>query len=372
MSKNCFDKWMTVLFCAALGTVLALFLLLPQRSFSEREKRYLAEAPELSWESLFSGRFGSQAESYAADHLPGRELLVGLDARTTLLTGRQTATAIYRGRSGRLYEAPATLDSERVRRNMAAINDFADAIQQGLDLMLVPSAGLLLWEDLPPLADPYPDEEAQRLAEQYADDAVRLYDLLPLFRAAEDPGALFYRTDHHWTSRGAQLAAASYLQTKGRSLPPAESYAVTAYPGFTGTTYARAALWSTPAESLELWDCGEGYVVTNRDSEGSQEGLYYRQHLEESDKYPVYLDGNHSLVRVHNPAGQGRLLLIRDSFASCMACFLAQSYEETVLVDLRYYRGSIAELAAQESFDDILVLYGCANFLTDSNLIRLE
>ena len=39
------------------------------------------------------------------------------------------------------------------------------------------------------------------------------------------------------------------------------------------------------------------------------------------------LDGNHSVVRVTNPAGSGKLLVIRDSFANSMGVFLAESYE---------------------------------------------
>ena len=43
-----------------------------------------------------------------------------------------------------------------------------------------------------------------------------------------------------------------------------------------------------------------------------------------------------------------------------------------MLVDLRYYRQPVSELAAQEGFDDILVCYSCANFLTDTNLMLLR
>ena len=46
--------------------------------------------------------------------------------------------------------------------------------------------------------------------------------------------------------------------------------------------------------------------------------------------------------------------------------------KEVVLVDLRYYRQAVSELAAQEQFDDILVCYSCANFLTDTNLMLLR
>ena len=50
----------------------------------------------------------------------------------------------------------------------------------------------------------------------------------------------------------------------------------------------------------------------------------------------------------------------------------AEAYEETVLVDLRYYRLPVSELLKEESFDDILILYSINNFMEDANIVRLE
>lgn len=55
-----------------------------------------------------------------------------------------------------------------------------------------------------------------------------------------------------------------------------------------------------------------------------------------------------------------------------LGTFLAESYGEVVLIDLRYFRQTVSQFAAQEGFDDILVCYSCANFLTDTNLMLLR
>ncbi|MBR1457255.1 MAG: hypothetical protein IJ594_08885 [Oscillospiraceae bacterium] len=367
------DKWICVLFCTFLACVFLLLLLLPEKDFSENEKRYLTQAPALSGESVLSGRFADQAERWAADHLPGRDFFVGLNAQYDLLAGRQVTKEIYRGRSGRLYEAPAALDETQIERNLAAINALAATVGREVDLMLVPGAGAVLQEDLPRFTDPYRDGEILRAAYAEASDGVRPVDLWERFCGAADREALYYRTDHHWTARGAWLACGEYLRAKGREALPESAYAVTAVPGFYGTTYTRSALWSTPPESVELWDSGGRFTVENADGGAPHAGLFYEERLAESDKYPVYLDGNHSLLRIRSASGgAGRILVVRDSFASCFACFLADSYEEVVLVDLRYYRSPVSELLAQEEFDDVLVLYGVNNFMSDANLMRLE
>ncbi len=367
------DNWICGLFCLFLALMPLLFLLLPKEDFSAREKRYLAAAPELDAASLLSGRFAEEAESYAADHLPGRDFLVGLNAVGELVSGRQAANEVRLGRNGRLLEAPVPFDKETIAKNMAVIRAFAEKAGQPVDLMLVPSAGGLLPEDRPAGTEPYRDAEILDSIRDEAGDALRFVDLLPVFEAAADREALYYRTDHHWTAEGAYRAAAQYLSAVGRAAPSRESYTVTSEPGFRGSTWSRAGLWFLPAESLELWDSGGDFRVENREREGEHAGLFYREHLAEDDKYPVYLDGNHSLVRIRNadPAAQGRILVIRDSFANCFGCFLADAYEDVVLVDLRYYRSPVSELLA-EGFDQVLILYSIGNFLSDANIVRLE
>ncbi len=65
--------------------------------------------------------------------------------------------------------------------------------------------------------------------------------------------------------------------------------------------------------------------------------------------------------------------MIRDSYSNSLGCFLAESYGEVVLVDLRYFKSqAVSALAAQEGFDDILVCYSIGNFLTDTNLVWLK
>lgn len=367
------DKWICRLFCAFLALMPLLFWLLPKTDYAAREKRYLAAAPALSAENLLSGRFAEEAEAYVADHLPGRDFLVGLNAACELASGRQGANEVWLGRNGRLLEAPVAWDEERLARNMAAIRSFAAQAGQPVDLMLVPSAGSVLPEDLPPLAEPYRDEEILDAVRAEAGDGLRFVPLMPLFKAAEDREALYYRTDHHWTAEGAYCAAARYLDTVGREAPPRGQYQIKAETGFRGSTWSRAALWFLPPETIELWDSGGAFCVENREQEGEHAGLFYREHLAEDDKYPVYLDGNHSLVRIRSaePTARGKILVMRDSFANCLGCFLADAYEEVVLVDLRYYRSPVSELLG-EGFDQILILYSIGNFMSDANIVRLE
>lgn len=368
------DKWTCVLFCGFLGAVFLLFLLLPREDFSQKEKRYLAEAPEVEREAILSGRFGEELEDYVDDHMPGRDFFVGLNAYHELLTGRQISQKVYMAAGDRLVEPPAAWNPAAVEKNMAAINAFAETVGQRVDLMLVPSAGFILEDSIWGLHNPYEDDADIREIYSQAAENITCLDLTDQFQEMAGKEKLYYRTDHHWTSLGAYKAYTFYMDQVGREALPPEAFAVETVPDFHGSTYSRSGLWLTKGEPLELWDTGGRFTVTNEETGTPHEGLFYRERLEELDKYTVFLDGNHSLVRIENrqAQGKGKLLVIRDSFSNCLGTFLADSYETVVLADLRYYKQPLSELAAEENFTDILVCYSIGNFLSDPNLIWLR
>ena len=204
-----------------------------------------------------------------------------------------------------------------------------------------------------------------------AGENVSGFDLIPALGGKQD---LYYRTDHHWTSAGAYTAYKAFMEEKGRVYPATDAFTVESHDGFYGSTYSRSGLWLTKPESVELWKTETAFTVTNSEAEEPHRGLFYEERLEELDKYTVYLDGNHSLVTIHNPdaAGKGNLLVIRDSYANCLGTFLAHSYETVTMVDLRYYKKPVSELLAAENYEDVLVCYSIGNFMTDENIIWLR
>lgn len=120
-------------FCGFL-MIIALGYLLPQADFSEMEKRYLAEAPTLSWKNIFSGEWSSQAEEYLTDHVPGRNLFVGINAYMELLAGRQRLKDVWLV-DGKLAESYAEVVLIGLRYYRQAISEFVK--QEGFDDILV-------------------------------------------------------------------------------------------------------------------------------------------------------------------------------------------------------------------------------------------
>ena len=351
-----------ILFCGFLFTIAAGYLLLPKSDFSEMEKRYLAETPDFRFDSVFSGKWSREAEDYLSDHVPLRNLFVGINAYTELLCGRQHLKDVWL-EEGKLVEAPVALDEGAISRNMKAINALAQTLDQDVHIMVVPSAGWAAG------VEGYTDEDTLQAIYAAAGQKVHPVAVEDIYRGKPE---LYYNTDHHWTSRGAHLGYQTFCQAVGRESRAADNFEVSTAHNFQGSTYSRSALWLTPAETIELWKGSDNLTVTNGETEGVHDGIFYHERLEEADKYTVFLDGNHSIVRVQNPDKDGKLLVIRDSYGNCLGGFLAESYGEVVLVDLRYSRAPVSELVRQERFDDILICYNSANFLTDTNLMLLR
>lgn len=373
--KKRLDQWIvSILFCGFLLGMLLLYLLLPKHAFSQQEKRYLAEPPILTWDALCSGAYSEKVETYMADHVPGRSFFVGINAYYTLLTGRQASEDILLTKDSRLVEQPVQVDPAVIARNAELIRKFAETVDVPVQLMLVPSAGWAAEDSLPSLLRRYRD--AELIQEVYAavGEGIQTIDLVSAFTRTGQPDRLYYKTDHHWNSLGAYTAYQEYMNVLGKPCRMQEAYRIETIPDFYGSTYSRSALWLTPGDSIELWHGGNQISITHEEEQTAHLGPFFRERLEESDKYTVFLDGNHSLVRVKNTdcSGQGKLMVIRDSFSNCLGCFLADSYETVVLADLRYYKKSLSELLKEDACDQILICYSLSNFLTDDNIIWLR
>ena len=95
--------------------------------------------------------------------------------------------------------------------------------------------------------------------------------------------------------------------------------------------------------------------------------------LNTRDKYRVFLDGNHGRTKIENPAQYSgrKLLLIKDSYAHSFTPFAALHFDETYMVDLRYFNGKVSNFIEEQGITDVLVLYQIPGFIKDVNVSKL-
>ena len=79
------------------------------------------------------------------------------------------------------------------------------------------------------------------------------------------------------------------------------------------------------------------------------------------------------MVEITNPQVEKEktLIVCKDSFANSMIPFLMEDYHKIIMIDLRYYTGSIKQLLDSYDQKEFLVLYEMSNFAKDDHLYRL-
>lgn len=367
MSKK-YGIFITVLFCLFIFGFGAAFLLLPDRAFSEQENRYLAQFKVPTAETLQSGKFMEDFEKYATDQFPLRDRWIQLKALGEKLLGKQENNNVYFGTDeDTLFAQFSALSREELEKRVNYINSMAGKTDIPVYFGLIPDKSYVWADRLPANAPGVDDGSTIEGAAGLVSDRVNFIDL----SGALSGDDAFYRTDHHWSTFGAYQGYLALAGAINGSVTVLDTEPTLVSDSFYGTTWsACGAGWISP-DSIYTW-IEEGTVdVTGYPSGKPEPGkLYDKSYLDKKDKYSMFLGGNQPLcvLRNENAATDQKLLVIRDSYSDSLAPFLAQDWAEVHLLDLRYYKMSPAQYAAENGMDQILVLYSNSNFATDQNL----
>ncbi len=377
MSKKA--HWLQIiLFLVFIGGFFLLNLILPDRSFSERENRYLQQAPRFSFSELFKGKFTSKFEKYTTDQFAGRDGWITLKARAELLEGKKENNEVYLcpTDTGPLdamlierYEAPA---DAVIDANVDSLNALAENAGVPVYFALIPGAGEICRGVLPKNAPM--DSQKAVIDRAYARTTAQTVDMYGALAPHADE-YIFYGTDHHWTSLGAYYGYTALAAAMGFEARPKTDYSpVTVSESFYGTTYSSSGFSWVKPDRIERWaPQGAGTSVTNYpEGQPVASALYDDSFLEKKDKYASFLGGNTPRVVIETgETDKPVLLVVRDSYMDSLTPFLLEDFSEIHILDLRYYRQSLKAYAEENGVDAALVCYSVANFSTDANLFLL-
>lgn len=352
------------IFGILVGLALAS-LLTPEREFSPNENRYLQLKPSLTWTTLMDGTFTQKAEDYVADQIALRDRWMEASSLVQRAALRLEINDTWLGRDGRYFAkvTPDTFDSAQYEKNLAQVKDFFDANpDKDCRMMMVPTPAYMLRDDLPANAPLFDAEGCfDTLLNTMGGQAIDLRTaLLP------DAANMYYRTDHHWTTQGALTAYQAWCAATGHA--PQDWQLETASTTFRGTLYSKVLLPDSVYDSVYY---APEITVESVVCDGEDGALYDLSALEQKDKYELFLGGNYGQCVITTGTENGKhLLLVKDSFANSFVPFLTGDYETITMIDLRYYRGSMAELAAE--VDDILVLTEVTNLAGSGDYFKLS
>ncbi len=360
--------FITVLSVVLLLLVLTVaFVLVPDKTFSQKENRTLAKLPSFSVSALISGDYTADLAEYISDQFAFRDEFVAVKAYSELLQSKGENNGIIY--AGDTLIARDDIKNDLLEQNINTVSAFQKATGVPVCLGILPRKIDVFAEKLP---DTYPSQNNKTLwqrfytqADKHSLTAPRLYDEL-----CEQNN--YYRTDHHYTTMGAYSTYKMLANNLGYTPKPIEFFSQkTVSNSFCGTDMRTSGFYLAKKDEITLfrYDGDDSYSIT---ADGKKIDLYDMSRLDTTDQYAVFLGGNHARVDVKKE-GQPRqkLLVIRDSFADSIAPFLAIHYD-LVMLDLRYFTDSTAEIIATEKIDRVLILESISEFATSKNISFLR
>ena len=367
------EKLVGIIFILTLFLFLIINVIVPDREKSVQENRMLATKPKFRLSSLISGDYDEKFEAYMDDQFVGRDMWRKLKVAVDRIGGSRLENGVYIGTNGQLLEQIEVADENHLAANIKAIKSFSESQSKiPVRMMLVPDAANVLNHSLPALAKPEDQTQMFSMVRKDLGDSVEWIDVSTELNKHKTE-KIYYKTDHHWTTLGAFYAfqaAAPSLGIDGELSGKYVSYTVS--DSFNGMLASKSGVNFGEKEQIDI------YVPTEEDTdlivdyvdEGKRStSLYDSSKLKEKDQYTVFLGGNSSLLDIRTVStSTKRLLLVKDSFANSFIPFLTPYYREIVVVDPRYYSGTINDLMDSYRISEVLFLYSGNTFFKDNNI----
>ena len=363
-----------VMLAGIILLMVAVFAILnlctKSREFSDAENRTLAQTPAFSLGALADGSYFSGLTDAYNDQFFARDGWMSMKLREDALLGRKESSGVYLCDNGYLIGAPDTPNEAAVQNTAAAIAAFASEYSDiPMYTMVVPGASVILKDYLPKNAPVRDQQQDIAQATALIGDSVRHIDVSDIL-AAHASEYIYYKTDHHWTSLGAQHAFEAASGVLGlQSALTYDIYTVTTQ--FEGTLASKSGshgqLDSIQIYALQGTDLE--YYVNYADTQEKVCSIFRSDCLEQKDKYTVFFGGNFPMLEIHTTANTGRnLLMFKDSYANSFVQFLLPYYDNITMIDPRYYYDNVDLIMNSSGITEVLFLYSADTFLTDTAL----
>ena len=339
------------------------------KRFSELENRNLRGQVEFSLEKYFDGSYPKKYEEYMSDQFILRDNWIDLKSRSEYLLGKLENNNIIYGKDGYLFEKFTELDKRRVTINIDSINKLIENSKTPVSILIAPNSYEVYKEKLP-LGAPVINQKDELEKIYIGINGENKINLTEKFIEKSEE-SLYYKTDHHWTTKGAYLAYRDFIESIGYKAINLDKYNKNEVEGFFGTYFSKAKPFNVASDKLTYYDFSG---ITMKIDDKLYNSLYDYSKLDIRDKYSLFLYGNNPLTIINNSNLKNgkKLVIFKDSYANSFVPFLTENFEEIHVIDLRSFSESVSEYINNNSFDNVLVLYNFINFTRDTNIIKLK
>ncbi len=209
-------------------------------------------------------------------------------------------------------------------------------------------------------------------------NVVTVDSLTPLLAHRDE--YIYFRTDHHWTQRGAWYAYDAFARAAGKTTVPLGNMRKQEFDGFLGSFYTdtgKSPALAAHPDTVEAYCPNDDLHMTVTQKDGStytwpviNDVSDYPQTL----KYGAFIAGDNPYTEIENRSltDGSACMIIKESFGNAFVPYLTAHYQTVYVIDYRYYYGSISQLAADNGITDVLFVNNVSATRNDNLVSRLE
>ncbi len=254
-----------------------------------------------------------------------------------------------------------------------AVNKVAAALDQKADVydILIPlGSGITFPDNLRDQIKSSDQREAMSSIQAKMDETVKTVDIYDSLMTNRNE-YIYFRTDHHWTALGAYYAYEDFCEVKGITPEALDSYETSEFDGFLGSFYndtnANATLKAN-ADVVTAYHPNMDAIMHVTDSRGVEydsKVIFDESKAAAGLKYSCFIAGDNPITEIENKelTDGSSCIVVKESFGNAFVPFLVDHYQTIYVVDYRYWKGSISELAQEKNVDDVI-------FVNNLSMIR--
>ena len=364
---------LTVCFCFIIGVGGLVNFIAKDRDFSESENRVLASFPKLTLSSIADGTFMKNFETYMSDQFVLRDRMISLKSYFDRLSGMRESNGVYIADDGFLIEKPSKYTAKKAKAMTKSINSFMKKYPEITKMVAIsPNASYIYSEKLPSGIELHSQySELKGILNRLEGENYSFLNVTKALKNAKEKSDVFYRTDHHWTTRGAYAVFKAIADKWNLDRSQVKYKFLTVSSDFEGTLASKTGIHDNKDKiEICLPENSEGsYIVSYESQDKRTTSLFEPSKLQQKNKYEVFLGGNYDKVVIDTVSkSRATLLIIKDSYANCLIPMLTPYFAKIIVVDPRYMTESVHNIMDEYNISHVLFLYNLNTFLQDTSL----
>ncbi len=403
--SNIFALVSAIFFLIVLGFFGVISFLDVDPTVSESENRKLAAKPEFSFSSLFGGTYTQDFENYYSDTFPLREMFMSMNGKIssvlTQFSGKEdnvivnyekhdsdftgegidvgikkeeeTKKDFHAKEEDAAFKGSILISGDRgmevftgsdsmTSKYAELVNSTSSAMPEGVKFysMVVPTA-IEFYGTKRFTSGEHSQKDSIKLAYKKMDSSVITLDVYSRLEEKADE-YIYFRTDHHWTQRGAYQAYLEFCDVSKQTPVDLKDLETGKIKDFVGSLYkaSNADVLKKNPDYVEFFKTRvevDGMVYENSEMADGYPFYVVARSVNSSNKYLAFIGGDQPLEKIVTSNKNGKkILVIKESYGNALVPFLCDNYEEVYVVDPRQTNFDLPDFVKEQGIGEVLMI----------------